>query len=76
MVIEYALLYIISIIVIIYCGKHYPGLVNRKDEKECIELTVYSLIPIINFLMAVYCIGYIIFNTLLNYLRDDNKINS
>lgn len=76
MVIDLILLYIISIIVIVYCGKHYPGLVNRKDKEECIEVTVYSLIPIINFLMAIYCIGYIIFNTLLNYLKDDNKINS
>lgn len=75
MVIDLILLYIISIVVIIYCGKHYPELVNRKDKEECIEITIYSLIPIINFLMAVYCIGYIIFNT-LNYLIDDNKINS
>ena len=66
------LIYIISAIIVLSCSKYYPGIVNKKNKEECILAVTYSLIPILNSIIAVCCIIGIIFNTLVNYLKDDN----
>ena len=66
------LIYIISAIIVLSCSKYYPGIVNKKDKEECILAVMYSVTPILNSIIAICCIVVIIFNILVDYLRNYN----